>query len=59
MNNDKAKQANTGHSFTLAKAKTGMQISPELLKQFEAISADAGKAILENCTTRIELKQQP
>lgn len=58
MNDDQAKKNSTGHSFTLSKDKTGMQFNPELLKQFESISADAGKAIIENCTTRIELKQK-
>nr|WP_241392372.1 hypothetical protein [Serratia entomophila]ULG11302.1 hypothetical protein 345p3_00012 [Serratia entomophila] len=58
MNDDKAKKNNTGHSFILTKAKTGMQLNPELLKQFEALPEDVGKAIIENCTTRIELKQK-
>nr|HEK7600790.1 hypothetical protein [Escherichia coli]HEK7660196.1 hypothetical protein [Escherichia coli]HEK8582964.1 hypothetical protein [Escherichia coli]HEK8631325.1 hypothetical protein [Escherichia coli] len=57
MNDDKTKRNNTGHSVILAKAKTGMQISPELLRQFETLVMDAGKAIIENCPTRIELKQ--
>ncbi|EAO3044489.1 hypothetical protein IBO79_003989 [Salmonella enterica] len=57
MNDDKTKRNNAGHSVILTKAKTGMQISPELLKQFETLAMDAGKAIIENCPTRIELKQ--
>ncbi|EBP7231749.1 hypothetical protein ACV75_16860 [Salmonella enterica] len=58
MKDYKAKKNSTGHSFTLLKNKNGMQFNPELLKQFESISADAGKAIIANCTTRIELKQK-
>ncbi|WP_323085990.1 hypothetical protein [Providencia alcalifaciens] len=58
MNDDLAKKNSTGLSFTLSKDKTGMPFNHELLKQFESISADAGKAIIENCTTRIELKQK-
>lgn len=58
MNDEKAKKNNTGHSFTLSKDKTGMHFNPELLKQFEGLPVDAGKAIIENCTTRIELKQK-
>ncbi|HGJ3361811.1 TPA: hypothetical protein ACJW5O_004251 [Salmonella enterica subsp. enterica serovar Livingstone] len=57
MNDDKTKRNNTGHSVILTKAKTGMQINSELLKQFEALAMDAGKAIIENCPTRIEFKQ--
>ncbi|EDZ5934341.1 hypothetical protein GSB46_005381 [Salmonella enterica] len=56
MKNDKAKEADTGHTFILAKPETGMQVDPELLKQFEAIPKKTVKAILENCTIRIELK---
>ncbi|WP_042958373.1 hypothetical protein [Erwinia tasmaniensis] len=58
MNDEKAKKNSTGHSFILTKDKTGMQFNPELLKQFEDLPVDAGKAIIENCTTRIELKQK-
>ncbi|EAM7059865.1 hypothetical protein F8762_24870 [Salmonella enterica] len=56
MKNDKAKEADTGHTFNLAKPETGMQVDPNLLKQFESIPEKTVKAILENCTTRIELK---
>lgn len=56
MKNDKAKEADTGHIFILAKPETGMQVDPKLLKQFESVSADKGKAILENCTIRIEFR---
>ncbi|MDS4101224.1 hypothetical protein RJY75_26260 [Escherichia coli] len=58
MNDDKTKRNNAEHSVILTKAKTGMQFNPELLKQFEALSMDAGEAIIENCTTHIELKQK-
>ncbi|EBJ1026328.1 hypothetical protein DO109_23130 [Salmonella enterica] len=44
------------YKTNLAKSKTGMQVAPELLKQFEAIPEKTVKAILENCTIRIELK---
>lgn len=50
------KKFNTGHSIILAKSKNGMHINPDLLRQFKSIPADSGKAIIENCSTRIMFK---
>ncbi|HDS7253938.1 TPA: hypothetical protein QH434_003653 [Escherichia coli] len=50
------KKFNTGQGIILAKSKTGMQINTDLLRQFKSISCDSGKAIIENCSTRIMFK---
>ncbi|EDK5405603.1 hypothetical protein CJK33_21800 [Salmonella enterica subsp. enterica serovar Newport] len=50
------KKFNTENRIILAESEIGMQINPDLLRQFKSISGDSGKTIIENCSTRIMFK---